>query len=90
MYAFADAGVIELSNANTAADYWNIAPTTMWSDVRVDAGLGMALTIKKWWKFSKAQPLTLRFDVPAFLNRPPNANPDYFGFRYVVGINRSF
>lgn len=90
MYAFADAGVIELSNANALADYWNISPTTMWSDVRIDAGLGMALTIKKWWRFAKAQPLTLRFDVPAFLNRPPNANPDYFGFRYVIGVNRAF
>lgn len=90
MYAFADAGMIELSSANTAADYWNITPTTMWSDVRMDAGIGTAVTIKKWWKFTKAKPLTLRFDVPAFLNRPPSANPEYFKFRYVVGINRSF
>lgn len=90
MYAFADAGIIELNRAANLNNYWNISPTNMWSDVRVDAGLGMALTIKRWFRFSKANPLTLRFDVPAFLNRPPNANPEYFGFRYVVGINRTF
>lgn len=90
MYAFADAGAIELSYAPTLTSYWNTVPTTMWSDVRADAGLGMAMTIKKWWKFAKAKPLTLRVDVPAFINRPPASNPDYFGLRYVVGINRSF
>lgn len=90
LYAFADAGAIELSSTNVNNDYWNISPTTMWSDIRVDAGLGAALTIKKWWKFTKAKPLTLRLDVPAFINRPPNANPEYFKLRYVIGINRSF
>lgn len=90
MYAFADAGAIELSRFTNINNYWNISPTTTWSSIRVDAGLGAALTIKKWWKFTKAKPLTLRFDVPAFLTRPPNANPEYFKFRYVVGINRTF
>ncbi|MCB9047106.1 MAG: M1 family peptidase [Chitinophagales bacterium] len=90
LYAFADAGMIELSYAGNLANYWDATPTTQWSGIRADAGLGMAMTIKRWWHFTKAHPLTLRFDVPAFLNRPPNANPDYFGFRYVVGINRAF
>lgn len=90
VYAFADAGMIELSNAPNLNNYWNVVPTTMWSDLRVDAGLGMALTIKRWGKFSKAKPLTVRVDVPAFLNRPPYANPQYVAFRYVVGINRTF
>lgn len=89
VYAFADAGMIELSRTTNLTSYWDATPTTMWSAVRVDAGLGAAFTVKKWWKFSKAKPLTLRIDVPAFLNRPPNANPDYFGLRYVVGVNRA-
>jgi len=38
----------------------------------------------------KAKPLTLRFDLPVFINRPPYANPQYATFRYVVGINRTF
>lgn len=90
LYAFADAGVIELSRVNDLNNYWNVTPTTMWSDLRVDAGLGMAVTIKKWWWMQKAKPLTLRFDVPMYVNRPPYAEPDYFKFRYVIGVNRAF
>lgn len=88
-YLFADAGAIELSNASLT-QYWNTVPTTLWSDIRVDAGLGFALTVKKWGWFDKAKPLTLRFDMPMVLNRPPYANPQYANFRYVVGVNRSF
>lgn len=90
MYAFADAGIIELSRVNNLNNYWNATPTTMWSNVRVDAGLGMAVTVKKWWWMQKAQPLTLRFDVPMYVNRAPYANSDNFAFRYVFGINRAF
>jgi aminopeptidase N len=89
VYAFADAGMMELSRYN-APDYWNIRPTTMWSDLRVDAGAGIALTVKKWGVFDKAKPLTLRFDVPFFINRAPYGNPQYLNFRWVVGVNRSF
>ncbi|HTN46833.1 MAG TPA: M1 family metallopeptidase [Flavipsychrobacter sp.] len=89
-YAFADAGVIELSRVNNVTEYYNAAPTTMVSDLRMDAGLGFAATIRKWGVFEKAQPLTIRFDMPLFINRPPYGAPQYFGFRYVVGINRSF
>lgn len=90
VYGFADGGLIELSRINSINEYYNSTPTDMWSDFRVDAGLGFAFTIKKWGVFDKAQPLTLRFDMPLFLNRPPYANPQYVAFRYVVGINRSF
>lgn len=90
LYAFADAGMIELSSFGSLNNYWNVTPTTQWSNLRADAGLGAAFTIKKWFRFTKAKPLTLRFDVPALLNRPPSANPEYFKFRYVVGINRTF
>ncbi|PZF75018.1 M1 family metallopeptidase [Taibaiella soli] len=89
LYAFADAGLMELSNYQSS-DFTQITPTTMWSDIRFDAGAGIAFTIKKWGIFDKAKPLTLRFDVPLFLNRPPYANPQYTTFRYVIGINRTF
>lgn len=89
-YGFADGGVIELSNINSLTQYYDATPTDMWSDFRMDAGLGCAFTIKRWGRFEKAKPLTIRFDMPLFLNRPPYANPQYFNFRYVVGINRAF
>ena len=88
-YLFADAGLIELSRY-TLPDYTVLTPTTMWSDLRVDAGLGLAFTIKSWGVFEKAKPLTLRVDFPLFINRPPYANPQYSNFRWVVGVNRSF
>lgn len=89
LYAFADAGVMQLSNFSTNNVY-NIVPTSIWSDVRADAGLGMAFTIKSWGVFEKAKPLTLRVDFPLFLNRTPYSNPQYFAYRYVLGINRAF
>jgi len=90
VYGFADAGVMELSKYNTP-DYWNAQPVDgMWSDIRVDAGLGLALTIKNWGIFEKAKPLTLRLDVPLFINRAPYGDPQYSSIRYVVGVNRTF
>ncbi len=89
-YLFGDAGIMQLSKTGNLATYWNIQPTTEWSSLRIDAGVGFALTVKKFGVFDKAQPLTLRFDMPFVVNRPPFANPDYAAFRYVFGINRSF
>jgi len=88
-YLFADAGIIELSRYQSA-DYTRILPTEMWSDVRVDAGLGLAATITKFGPFVQAKPLTIRVDFPVFLNRPSYGNPQYAAFRYVIGVNRSF
>ncbi len=88
-YVFADAGLIQMSRANLN-QYWNIFPTTTLSEVRMDAGLGFALTVKKFGPLQKVKPLTLRFDMPLFVSRPPAANPDYMAFRYVFGINRTF
>ena len=88
-YLFADAGIMELSRY-ILPDFTRISPTDMWSDVRVDAGPGLAFTIKSWGVFEKARPLTLRVDFPVFINRPPYAKPQYGAFRYVVGVNRSF
>lgn len=88
-YLFADAGITELSRYSLP-DYTVLTPTTMWSDLRADAGVGLAFTIKNWGIFEKAKPLTIRFDMPLLINRPPYANPQYATFRYVIGINRSF
>lgn len=88
-YLFADAGLIELSSYSLP-DYTLQTPTTKWSDLRADAGLGFAFTIKNWGVFEKAKPLTLRVDFPFLINRAPYANPQYAAFRWLVGINRSF
>jgi hypothetical protein len=88
-YLFADAGLMQLSTFSRSSVY-TIVPTNMWSDVRVDAGLGLAFTIKNWGVFEKAKPLTLRVDLPVFLNRAPYNNTQYLAARYVIGINRAF
>lgn len=94
LYVFADAGVMEMSSYYTSptqeAFYQITTPADKISDLRVDAGLGAALTIKKWGPFEKAKPLTLRFDMPLFLNRPPYGDPQYFGARWLIGVNRAF
>lgn len=89
LYAFGDVGIMELSNY-FSNNFSATLPTTIWSDIHADAGLGIALTIKNWGVFEKAKPLTLRVDFPLFLNRPPYSNTEYATFRYVIGINRAF
>ena len=76
-YLFADAGVISFNEKNKMS----------LGKFRVDAGIGTALTIK----FSPydIKPLTIRFDMPLFLNSPP-AVSDYLAFRYVLSVNRAF
>jgi hypothetical protein len=90
VYAFGDAGVMELSNY-TLPNYYAITPNTAyWSNVHVDAGVGVAFTIKNWGVFEKAKPLTIRLDLPVFLNRPPYSNDQYATVRYVIGVGRAF
>ncbi len=90
IYAFGDAGVMELSKYSIH-NYYTIYPADgYWSNIHVDAGLGTAITIKNWGVFEKARPLTIRFDIPVFLNRPPFNNNQYATFRYVIGVNRAF
>ncbi len=90
VYAFGDAGVMELSNF-TLPDYYTLTPSAyQWSNVHVDAGIGFAFTVKSWGVFEKAKPLTIRLDLPVFLNRTPYSNDQYATLRYVVGINRAF
>jgi hypothetical protein len=89
LYGFADAGIIELSSASLGRTL-DVPANTEFSSLRVDAGFGSALTITNWMWFNKAKPLTLRFDMPLFVNKPPFVSPDFVKFRYVVGVNRTF
>ncbi|MCD6017781.1 MAG: hypothetical protein K0S53_902 [Bacteroidetes bacterium] len=80
-YLFGDAGTIN-TNLPTKA--------TVMSDIIADAGVGVAVSIQKWGPLYGLKPLTIRFDMPLFINRLPFAEKDYFQFRWMVGINRAF
>lgn len=80
-YIFGDAGIIN-TNAPGKAN--------VMSDVMADAGIGTTLNIVRWGKLYNIKPLTIRFDCPFFLTRLPFAETDYFQFRWMVGINKSF
>ena len=80
-YVFGDAGIININAPGT--------PNVM-SDVLADAGIGTTLSIVKWGKLYNIKPLTIRFDMPFFVNRLPYAETDYFQFRWMIGINKAF
>lgn len=84
-YLFADAGVINTTEI-TRENY-----KEAFSKVRSDAGLGFALTLNEWGPLQMVKPITLRLDLPFFLNRYPSIDEDYFQTnRFVVGIGRTF
>lgn len=80
-YLFADAGVIT---------YMNTSNQQQFSQIRADAGVGAAFTIKKWGALQNIKPLTLRFDVPFFVSHAPYVDQKHVKFRWVVGISRAF
>jgi aminopeptidase N len=80
-YAFGDAGTINTNKPGTA---------NVMSDVMVDAGVGTTLTIARWGQLYGVKPLTIRFDMPFFINRLPYEEKDYFQFRWMIGINKAF
>src|SRR5690606_1576812 len=83
IYLFADAGFIELGQYdNSGTDFWHTVPADFISDFRMDAGIGTTFTIHKWGVFDKSKPLTIRFDMPLFINRPPFGHPQYFAPRW--------
>lgn len=57
---------------------------------RADAGIGAALTIKKFGPLDNIKPLTIRFDMPMVLSNIPAGETEHVAFRYVVGVGRSF
>jgi hypothetical protein len=81
-YAFGDAGFINYNKPTETV--------IKMSDVRIDAGLGIAVTIKKFGVLQTVNPFTIRFDFPLFLNKIPPTEKEYFKYRFVVGINRAF
>ncbi len=86
-YLFGDAGAIVFEN---------ISGSNQLSEIRFDAGVGAALTIKRFWVLQKPKPLTIRFDMPLLLSHVPFAESSadatfpYFKFRWVIGVNRAF
>ncbi|HIN40473.1 MAG TPA: M1 family peptidase [Flavobacteriales bacterium] len=80
-YLFSDLGIINYNAINESLAL---------SDLRIDAGLGLLLSIKKFGPLEVVNPINLRFDMPFFLNRTPNTDPDFFQFRWILGIGRAF
>lgn len=80
-YLFADAGI--LLQDFDQIDYFEEL-------VRMDAGIGAALTIKKFWVLEKTKPLTIRADFPLLVNRLPAGQSEFFDFRWLIGVQRSF
>jgi hypothetical protein len=80
-YLFMDAGTI---------NYNGLEKGLKLTDIKMDAGIGAALTIKSWGVFQKVHPFTIRFDMPLFLNPAPFLDKDNFKFRWVMGVGRSF
>lgn len=81
-YLFGDAGIINYSKPTD--------DILKMSDVRVDAGLGLALTIKKFGVLQTVEPLTIRFDMPFFLNKIPATDKDFVQYRFVIAVSRAF
>ena len=81
-YLFGDIGTI---NYNKLSDV-----VLKMADIHADAGLGLTLKIKKFGALQTVNPLTIRFDMPFFLNQIPATDKGYIQYRYVIGINRAF
>ncbi len=81
LYFFGDIGTMLYRKNNNELEF---------SAIRADAGIGSALTIKKFGILETPNPLTIRFDVPLFLNRPPFADPNFVQFRWVLSVQRAF
>jgi hypothetical protein len=76
-YGFFDGGLLN----------YKVGTKNYWSSVRMDAGLGTAMTIK----FSPydIKPLIIRADFPLWLNTPAGTE-NYTGFRWVLSVSRAF
>lgn len=79
-YLFFDAG--SLSGAS-------ISNPPAFERIYMDAGSGLLLNIKQWGHFEKIKPLSLRFDMPLFLNIKPYGDDNNFQFRWLIGIEKS-
>jgi len=83
-YIFADAGIIT-NDKLTSENLKNLV-----NNIRADAGIGFTYTLRNFGPLETVKPLTIRFDMPIFLNRPPATNNDFVQMRWLIGINRAF
>lgn len=81
MYLFGDVGSIVYNNSMNEKEF---------STWRTDAGIGAALTLKKFGVLQGIKPITIRFDVPFYLSHAPFTEGKNFAFRYQIGVNRAF
>jgi aminopeptidase N len=84
VYLFGDVGMMGYRIQRNGQDQLRLAKP------RADAGAGVAFTIKRFGPLTDIKPLTIRFDMPLLLSSLPATEADHFGFRYVVGVGRSF
>jgi aminopeptidase N len=80
-YFFGDAGVML---------YRDIKNVQQLAAPRIDAGTGILLQIKRFWYFEELEPLTIRFDMPVFLNRPPFDEGKFVKMRWLLSVRQSF
>ncbi|MES2779000.1 MAG: M1 family metallopeptidase [Bacteroidota bacterium] len=89
-YLFGDAGVLQSNNPLITETVTPTSFANVTTPLMVSAGSGFALTVKRWGKHDDIKPLTVRFDMPLFLNNTPFVDNEYTKFRWVLGINRAF
>ncbi len=80
-YVFADAGIL---------NYETVEGDNRFAKLRLDSGLGFALTVKRFWILEDTNPFTVRMDFPLLLNRPPYDESGYLQYRWMLGIGRAF
>lgn len=84
VYLFGDVGTMGYRRLRNDGEELRLAAP------RADAGIGAALTIKRFGPLVDIEPLTIRFDAPLLLAALPAAETNNLAFRYVVAIGRSF
>ncbi|MCX7729067.1 MAG: M1 family metallopeptidase [Bacteroidia bacterium] len=80
-YVFGDIGTININYNNELLKF---------SEPIADAGVGGSITVYKFGPITQIKPLTIRMDIPLFLNRLPYAEKDYIQFRWLLTVNRAF
>jgi aminopeptidase N len=89
-YLFGDVGVLKSNNPLVFESIKPAINKSITTNIMASAGAGFALTVKRWGKRDDIKPLTIRMDMPLFLNNTPYVDGEYFKFRWMLGINRSF
>lgn len=84
LYLFADGGVLADWLHENKKGFANTSP------LHADGGLGLALTVRRWFMWDKIQPLTVRLDLPLLAIPGLPQENDLFGLRFLVGVGRSF